>query len=286
MAHAARVDLRVEAVDFDLSADLAYDVTAVIARAREWLEDSVGLPMRRDVPVTIRVVRDRATYDRLAGEAGMRPGTSGFYTARTGGVVHLSSQDEARRTLVHEATHLLLRVAGTRLPRWAHEGLAETFEGFRVSGNAVWLEPDEAKLRRFRREVDVHGLTARVILTATADTWARMGLSGSWPDHTYGGLLTAFLLASEDGRRTLAAIARLPGGRHEGEGVLDAVASTYPGGLVRLEADFRGWWSGSPKALQLPVRSADLDVHDAAPACPNGILMRRGTSTVCSTTGR
>lgn len=285
-AHAGELDLTVSFEGSAPSADLEYRVRGVLGRMHAWYDDVLGLDLPEVLPLRVRLISSRETYEGLAAQVGVGHSTLGFFSLRTGGVVWRNpDEDELLRTLVHEASHFLANAGGASLPTWADEGLAEVFESFRIQGNAIWLEPDRNVLAWLRAGAGARVSADQLVAAGEAD-WVRLGnapnaVGPGGSKYGYGWSLACFLFGSEPGRRTLAAVARVPGGRRDPEAVRAAVQGTWPGGLTALDAQWRAWWRGSPSAQQLPVRSATTVPAAPASACEGGILIRRGGTLTC-----
>jgi hypothetical protein len=283
-ARADGVELSITGVGWDVPAQLESDVRAALDRVHAFDEEVLGLDLPATVTLRVRVFADRAAYDRLAATHGFGAHeTLGFFDAREGGVLWRNTDTDAlRATLVHEASHYLLALAGVRPAPWLNEGLAELFERFRVQGNAVWADPDPAVVAW------LHALGARrpsleALLGASDAFWSsgQGPLGKAW--YTLGWSLCAFLSSSEPGKATLGAVLR--GGLAGGNvGALAAIDATWPGGLAQAELAWQRWAAGEPRAIALATRaSRAAEVRPTAERdpCPGGVLLRKGDQDVC-----
>lgn len=281
-AWAGQVDLQLTFEDFDRSAELDVQVRTVLTRIHAWNAEVLGLSFPTPVPLHVRLIADRSTYNaRSAALLRRSESTLGFFVAGKGGYVWRNPDEQQMLgTLVHEAQHYLLSEGGARAPYWLSEGIAEVFERFRISGNAVYLDMDGPMLQWMRQHPEGRAMTVAALLHADRDAWSRLsdapiGDAG----RSYGWTLTALLMGTPHGRTTLRGIVHAYTRSRDDEGVVAAIDAHYPGGLRQLERDWRSWCEGSPKPLQLSIRAAEVDLA-APPAC-DGILMRKGTEVTC-----
>lgn len=282
VAQAGELELKVEAVDFDMSQELAYRVRTVLTRMYAYFDDTIGLSYPARFPLRVRIIENRAVYDAVGRNVMRRPeSTLGFFSTRTGGVVWRNPDEQALQgTLVHEAAHHMMAEGGGRAPLWLSEGIAEVFERHRVKGNAVWLDLDPGVLAWLRKK-DAKALPSMAwMLSASRSDWVRVpsGPIGS-AARSYGWSIAAFLMSTPNGKRTLAEMVRQYTKNREPSSIVEAAESTYRGGIRQMDWDWKAWWQGSPKALQLPIR-AQTSAPKAVPTC-DGILMREGTSVRC-----
>lgn len=283
-AHAGTIDLQLSGVDTEVPSTMKFEVRSAITRMHAWYGDQLGLTFPPRVVVQVRLIANRATYDALARNY-VHETSVGFFAPEAGGVMWAQpTQAATEGTLVHETSHYLLDEAGVRPPKWVNEGLAEVFERFRVAGNAVYVDPDPRVLAWLRGG---GGMSVERLLRMGDGDWGGLadGPLGRAP-HSNGYALVAFLVTSPAGKRTLAEIIRRYDGSRSTAEVVAAVEDTWRGGVRQLELDWRAWWSGRPAPVQLPVATGAERVveasADAADPCPGGIMIRRGSETVCS----
>ncbi len=280
-APAAEADLAIVAEDFDLSADTDRALRRVLNRMFRTYQDVLGLTFPNPTPVHVRLVADRAEYDRRARALGLSKPTLGFFSPQLGeGVVWKNTSDsEMRGTIIHEASHYLLAVAGVgRVPLWMNEGLAETFETARASGNAVYLDPAPGMSSWLQRNGG--SLPSLEVLLADPRAWS--GLSATpvgGPEYGVGWSICAFLMSSAAGKRTLSEML-LRAGSGDASGVASAVEETWTGGASSLDRAWRAWIAAGPSSIQLPIPS-DAGAGDGWRKCANGTLIREGSGMTC-----
>lgn len=278
-ASAAELDFDISADDFVLTAETERGVRRLTDRMFTTYDDVLGLSFPARLQMSVRLVEDRTEYEKLAGALGRTGPTLGFFSTRTGkGVVWRQSDEaETRSTLVHEASHfLMVRGGATTAPRWLHEGMAMLFEGARLSGNAVYLDPPPGIAGLMK------ALGARVPSAADLlrdpSAFQRIPAPGGAPpaDYTVGWSLCAFLMQSDRGKRVLATLLRTPPGPRM-VAVLDA---EWPGGSAAFDRQWRASWA-RPRTLQLPIRTAPTKTDGGWIRCDNGSLIRQGSGLQC-----
>ncbi|MBX2801996.1 MAG: DUF1570 domain-containing protein [Myxococcales bacterium] len=284
--HAAEVDLKIVAEDFDLSVDTERGVRRTLTRMFHTYDDVLGLELPDPTRVTVRLVADRETYERRARSIGLTQPTLGFFSPRLGeGVVwRNTSTQEMRATVVHEASHFVMAVGGAGYaPMWVQEGMAELFEGARTSGNAIYLDPPPGMGAWLRAHADELPPVDRLI--GEQNVWVGLPSTpvGS-AEYGVGWSICAFLMSSAAGKRTLAAILQT---RRGGEaGALRAVNDHFPGGITRIDAAWRSWITSPLKSLQLPIATSATTappnaLDDRWIRCANGTLMAKGSGMTC-----
>lgn len=141
----AGANITVQGLDTELPAlalgELQSDAAAVIALLRSEL----GIVLDRTIRIDAVVVADRATFDRLRGEAAPRlAAIGGFYNpADRRLVVRRQARDAGTRMVLrHEAVHAILHESVGPLPIWLNEGLAEYFEHLGSDAHSVTPAPE------------------------------------------------------------------------------------------------------------------------------------------------
>lgn len=278
---AGDLDLRLTAVDFDLSADTERSVERILTRMHDTDESWLGVVLPPVLPIQVDLVASEAAYRAREAEAGAKGGhTVGFFLpARSLAVVWRGQGDlEMRRTLVHEISHYLLVAGGLGgVPLYLQEGLAELFETATLDGNAVWLVPDPATVGW----VQGRPLAASALIGRSKADWdAAANTPWGRAEYPYGWALCSFLLSTDPGRHTLSdLLASTAVSRDPGADGLAAVERTYPGGAVALDRDWRAWIA-SPRRIQLPV-SAGGGQAAGWVKCSDGRLIRPDAGYTC-----
>lgn len=283
VASAGELDLEVSAEGFDLSVDADRSVKRLLSRMHGAYESWLGLAFPPRLPVRVTLVQSEPAYRVHEARAIGRSGHSlGFFTSGNNEIVVWRGQGDPgmRQTLVHEASHYLLAVAGVgRVPLWLNEGMAEVFEGARSDGNAVWIESDPARVAYLQqRPVPV----ASALMSGTSAWWAALGPTPwSRAEYPYGGALCQFLLGTDPGRRTLGdLLVSTAVSRDPGADALAAVERSYPGGANGLDTDWVAWLRTEPARIQLPIRSTSGQA-DGWTKCSDGSLVRIGSGSIC-----
>lgn len=275
-ALAADVDLEVVAEDFALAADTDRAVRRALHRMVVTYEAKLGLTFPSPTPVHVRLIADRDRYLAKARAIGLTGPTLGFFSPRLGeGVVwRNTSPEEMQATLLHEASHYLLAVGGVRgVPRWLNEGLAETFEHARTSGNAVFLDPAPgmpAWLRAHAGEIPA----LDQLLTRRA-AWAGLPLTPvGGPDYGIGWAICAFLLSRDRGEAMLRALLQDPSAAAR-------LVAEWPGGPRALDRAWRAWWR-APAPIQLPIPTTTRDAGESGfIRCHSGLLLLESSGLRC-----
>lgn len=283
VASAGELDLEVSAEGFDLSVDADRSVQRLLSRMHGAYESWLGLVFPAQLPVRVTLVQSEPAYRVHEARAIGRSGHSlGFFVAGANEIVVWRGQGDLgmRQTLVHEASHYLMTVAGVgRVPLWLNEGMAEVFEGARSDGNAVWLDADPARVAYLKaRPVPA----ASALMSGSQAWWTALGPTPwSRAEYPFGGALCEFLLGTDPGRRTLSdLLVSTAVSRDPGADALAAVGRSWPGGTTGLDAAFAAWLQTEPARIQLPIRSASGQA-DGWVKCSDGSLVRTGSGAKC-----
>ncbi len=278
--HAAQVDLQIVAEDFDLSASTERSLRRVLTRMFHTYEGALGLSFSDPTPVHVRLVADRAEYTRRASALGLTQPSLGFFSTRLGeGIVWKNtSTAQMRATIVHEASHYLMSVGGAvRAPLWLHEGMAELFEGARLSGNAVYLDPAPGMPGWLQQHSP--GLPPLASFLDDPRAWDRLPETPVGPaTYGIGWSLCAFLMTSQTGKQALAALL----GRAD-RPASEVLRSAWPGGVAQLDQDWRAWAQRPIGSLQLPIPSptGQQGVSSGWIRCANGTLLSKDSGMQC-----
>lgn len=277
---AAEVDLEIVAEDFDLSADTERSLTRILTRMFRTYQDTLGLSFSDPTPVHVRLLADRAEYEQRARSMGLASSTLGFFSTRLGeGVVwRNTSPEQMRSTIVHEASHYLMSAGGAiRAPLWLHEGMAELFEGARVSGNAIYLDPAPGVPGWLQRSGSALPPLEQFLDDARA--WDQLPATPVGPaPYGVGWSLCAFLMSSSSGKHTLGQLLQ-----HPTAPASATIEASWPGGVRQLDRDWRAWWRRSTGSLQLPIPTptGQQRVEQGWIRCANGSLIARDSGMQC-----
>src|SRR5688572_9365290 len=115
VASAGELDLEVTAEGFDLSVDADRSVRRLLSRMHGAYESWLGLVLPSSLPVRVTLVQAETAYRVHEKQAVGSSGHSlGFFVSGANRIVVWRGQGDTgmRQTLVHEASHYLLSVAG------------------------------------------------------------------------------------------------------------------------------------------------------------------------------
>ncbi|RTR38784.1 DUF4124 domain-containing protein [Shewanella canadensis] len=210
-------------------------ITAAIKKVSEIYE--MYLPPSGVAPVSVdlTLATTKSSYQSLQSQYASSLGPSqGFYVAQYNmAAVWHRSDKQAYQTSVHESVHVINAGLFGPTPRWFNEGLAEYFEGIRMSGYAAKIPP-----REWKRVFSGKSVSLDTLFRAKQETWA-----GSQQTLLYSQShsLVHFLMSTPKGKITMKALlANLVETRCAPSDYV-SVLNTYPGGLTRLQADWVSW---------------------------------------------
>jgi hypothetical protein len=243
---------RFELTTEGLSIDEATQLT--LARASRALYDSWGELLSATPPfaveVRLQLVSKRSEFLALQREiAPELHSVSGFYsTERNLAVVHFPGGDEiqARRSAIHEVSHLLTTAQVGVAPQWLAEGLAEYYEMISVlDDGTAQVGPNERHLS-YLATAELPPLVTFFSLPA-----ARWHEPGAKAYYSLAWSLVYFMMETAAGRGALGLVLQ-QGSTHS---CLPWSASAFlhqawPGGLLDFERQWREWLARGEFALK------------------------------------
>jgi hypothetical protein len=157
----------------------------------------------------------------------------------------LARPEQATRTSLHEISHLITASHLGTTPPWLTEGLAEYFETMEVSGQGGTIHPNKAhlKLLKKRRLPKLHDF-----LDIDRSQWI-----GPLRDINYATAwsLMYFLMQGDPGMYAMQEVVQQAHVNFcKPFSASAALNAAYPGGLQRLESDWRNWLRNSGAAIQ------------------------------------
>jgi hypothetical protein len=210
------------------------------------------------IDLNIEVFDDFGQFEAYKSEnSDLHYEVEGYYAVEEDRILVWKNQFDQKllATIYHEGTHAILRRKLDFVPRWIDEGLAEFFEGLRIHGsNSVVLGPEfnDGWSKRFLYENRIIPLNE--FLRMTNHQWLELDEQTRHLPRIMAWSLVAFLMETDEGRQVLRryveTLKRVP--------TTDALAlayqelnSAYPGGVARLERQWRAWITGKRTALRL-----------------------------------
>ena len=243
------LDMRLSAQDFSyrlmpeglqLPVDFAGKVAAGSKRMYDVWHFLLGGNKLKQARIDVLLVADETRF------AAYRASTSsdtfpiaGFYSMRSNqAFVKADPAQPARnlRVTYHEVSHLITASHLGPTPPWLTEGLAEYFETMQVRDQTGAVYPNEAHIRLLRSQVlpSLHAY-----LSIERREWY-----GEHRERNYAiaWSLIHFLLQGSPGMHALQSTVRQVETHFcRSFSVLHALDKAYPGGLSRLEVDWRRW---------------------------------------------
>lgn len=200
----------------------------------------LGESRLRQSHIKLKVIGGPARFDAFRASASPNsPPVDGFYSPgkNVAYVKHDPSRAERTvRTSFHEISHLITASHLGPTPPWLTEGLAEYFETMTVRDQAGFVHPNQSHLRRLKTVQLPH---LRHYLSISRPDWygekRQLNYAIAWS-------VIYFLMQSDSGRYTMkAVIEEMHTHFCRSSSPLQVVDSSYPGGLNRLDADWRNW---------------------------------------------
>lgn len=249
----SRFDIKVEAVDVELSAEENQQIVDGVNNVYEFFDVVMSFDMYRTVPVNILILKDWAEYRKylVQRDKGMLAASYGLYIPSAHQIVVYVQENRGRtfRTIKHEVSHAVVDSIVPYAPAWLNEGFAEQME---------MLERDESGLY-FERHVENTWVVSQArkqgqladidqFLKLSSDKWQHSDRSGNSSLRAQAGQFVYFLLSNPT-RRTFAV--RLMHNFNRGDRTLAyyLVDDNYTGGVSMLGLDWTRWLRDQGEAV-------------------------------------
>ena len=144
--------------------------------------------------------------------------------------------EQGRQTLMHEASHALLRSQQAAYSRWLNEGLAEYFEGARWDTHTGFqIQPQQVKDQRVKQLYRKGNLPSLGhYLSLSEGEWQSLQ-SPSPVGSTIAWSLVYFFMETP---KHHGVIRTLIADQQSGRSSVESLSQHYPGGIPQLEQDW------------------------------------------------
>ncbi|RYV01645.1 hypothetical protein SOPP22_14855 [Shewanella sp. OPT22] len=160
--------------------------------------------------------------------------SQGFYSpSHNLAAIWYKNQRQAKATALHEAVHVVNSGLFGNTPRWLNEGLAEYFEDLQVKGFNAEIKPDDWYLNRSVRNISLNTL----ISDDNANWNGKIRPTMYSASHS----LVYYLMSTIKGKRLATRLFKSLAKSRCQTLDINALLSTYSGGLSALEHDWKQW---------------------------------------------
>ena len=223
-------------------------IRSSVLKMGEILSDKLGIQYKDNAHINIIIFGDEKRYIAYGG----KKTSGGFYSRKKNEAVIKQSHSVNRtlKTVIHETSHLLLSYNYGHTPRWLDEGLAEYFEGMRLSFSAVEIPPNtrwHKKLKQLLLSNHLYSLKEYVSLSPR--NWIVYNDANDDLGYAYGWSIISFLMSSEKGQGTLEKLfTGLKNSTRNKNYSFNAINRFFPGGFVTFEEEWRIWLYNKSKS--------------------------------------
>ncbi len=244
---ASDVEVKIELVDYQLGSGEYRKIRDTVSGIYEAYSRWFGWPRKPDRPVVIKIFGKFDAFEQYQKEENNGHSTTrSHYSATRREVVMLGTEFKGATlgVLFHEASHAVLAMKFKSAPNWINEGLAECFESIvvnrkkiRLRRNPTWLEKVKHKLREGSLQ------PIEQYLGISNKQWRESSLRVENAHYMVAWSIMSSLLSSQQGIDTLRSVLsnmQSKGWWREGQLVV-IFADAYPGGIKKLDRDWRDW---------------------------------------------
>ena len=205
------------------------------------LSNKLAIQYKDNAHINVIIFGDEKSYFAYGG----KKGTSGFYSQKKNEAVIKQSYnvDATLNTVIHETSHLLISYNYGHVPRWLDEGLAEYFEGMRLSFSSVEIPPNVRWHKNLKQQLLSNRLySLKDYVSLTPRDWVAYDNANDNLGYAYGWSIISFLMSSEKGQHTLKQLFMgLKNNARKKQYSFNAINRFYPGGFVKFEEQWRVW---------------------------------------------
>jgi hypothetical protein len=209
----------------------------------------LGEQQLRQSRIRLRMIGGPGRFDAYYANVAVHPAqVSGFYTMHNNeAVVKFNAADPRRNLAVtfHEISHLITAAHLGPTPVWLTEGLAEYFETMQVKGQSGAIHPNWDHIKRLQMTPPP---TLRGYLATDRTQWYGAQIHRNY---AIAWSLVHFLLREAPAMYALRGVVKQARENFcKPFSAVSALEKAYPGGIARLEADWRKWLAGSNFPIQ------------------------------------
>jgi hypothetical protein len=216
----------------------AADAKQGLNALRQVYHDTLGYAEAPEVRLKGHYFCSESAYEAYKRRLGATSASgTGFFSPRYQEIVVMShAPHQGRQTLMHEASHALLRSQKAVYSKWLNEGLAEYFEGASWDEHTGFqIQPQPLKDERVKALYRKGKLpTLAAYLKLSDSQW--QGLQSPVPvGSTIAWSLVYYLMENPQYH---GVIRTLIADQQQGRSSVESLSQHYPGGLPRLEQDW------------------------------------------------
>jgi hypothetical protein len=222
-----------------------------VSRILDTYKETFGFSYPDNFNVNVTIFGDKDEFLKYQKERlGSVISETGYYSGRYRETVVLQQKNTKKTndakemvgTVFHEANHLIMRYSIPSCPTWVNEGLSEYFEGLNVFGEnrRVYLQKNRSwwckrwVKKGFPIELDKY-------LNMSHDEWMNFRNKDSNAAYTIGYSLVYFMMSRSNTEKILKELLWEFKRNGEDANSIKIINQFYPGGLEKLEKNWRDW---------------------------------------------
>lgn len=238
----------IEGVDYRIPPSVRNHINVSVRKIFAIYEQALGVELNQEQDFRIVIYGTEAAFRQYQRQvAPVLENASGFYNGSTNQITTWGMPEpQLLAVITHEASHAISASEGRWIPTWLNEGLAEYFEGMRVSGLGAEVYTQRYWLTRLKT-AGYHQQDPQLqrYLTVDHEGWYQADGGDGALSYATSWSLVFFLMDSDEGRELLKQVlnrARLtPMPLRDSAGY---IARRWPGGLAALTEAWQQWLAG------------------------------------------
>ena len=211
------------------------EITIGVKKVYQIVGGYIGKKHVKPVKLNLTFAHSKREYQRIqSSKAPSATASQGFYSPKHNlATIWYKNQKQAKSTALHEAVHVINSGLFGNTPRWLNEGLAEYFEVLNVKGFNAEIQPDDWYSNRSIRN------TSLVMLISENNAFWKGEMRSTMYSASHS--LVYYLMSTAKGKRLVNTLFKSLAKYRCQTLDINAVLSTYPGGLIALEHDWKRW---------------------------------------------
>lgn len=245
------LQINIELIDYELSAatlaSIRSNINAMYYAYQLWF----GWPDKAQYPVNIKLfgrLKPFEDYQRLKNYTVIN---RSFYSGTPNREIIMTGviESEALITLYHEVSHAILNMQQYNTSKWINEGLAEVFSNHKGIRNQLpVLSTDEKWVYILKQMLAKNSLqNISEYLSISNAQWKNTSRLEENSYYMIAWSIMYFMATHETGRDTLKALFAINQQQPlHNKNLIQQIDQRYPGGIKKLDADWRQWINTLP----------------------------------------
>ncbi|MBV1880619.1 MAG: DUF4124 domain-containing protein [Pseudomonadales bacterium] len=244
----AEVKINIDLINYELSYEDRIGIENSVAGIYESYARWFDWPQSPKRDINIKVFGQYDEFEKYQLNKNNGHSTSRSHYSRRRKEVVMLGTEFTRTTLsvlYHEASHAIMHMKYRSTPNWLNEGLAECFELIQMKGEKIFMAYKLAWVEKMKHKLREGSLQpVEYYLNISNKQWRAAPARVENSYYMIAWSLMSAMLSSQEGIDSLRAVfsnLNSSGWWKKDGGLAALFADSYPGGLTKLDGDWRRW---------------------------------------------